>query len=102
MDKHPQLLHSREACKAVVGSSGLSIAKQLCEIQMQCEADKHGVMLPEGKGYTRQLNACIALTKIGINDYSRPQARKCIAEAPSAGCEAFEACVAPPDFDDDF
>jgi hypothetical protein len=37
------------------------------------------------------------MTKIGINDYTRPQARKCIADAPTIGCDGFAACVAPPE-----
>ena len=50
---------------------------------MQCEAEAQGVLPPEGEGYERYLRACTKMMKIGINDYTRPQARKCIADAPT-------------------
>ena len=94
-----------------------AIARELCVFQVQCQAEAVGILPPEGKAYQRQLNVCTKMTKIGINDYTRPQARKCIAdEKAQHDCAAFEACMQPawggPDedfdagfddgFDDDF
>jgi hypothetical protein len=36
------------------------------------------------------------MTRPMINDYTRPQARACVAEFPNSGCAAFERCVAAP------
>jgi len=88
---------AKNSAKAAKQAENEQVAWQLCEIQMQCEAQARGVLPPEGEGYQRQMRACTTMTKIGINDYTRPQARKCIAEAPTSGCDAFAACVAPPD-----
>ena len=91
----------RDQEKAAAKSENEVIARQLCEIQMQCDSESSGMLPPEGKGYERQIGACVAMTKIMINDYTRPQARKCIAEAPTLGCTAFDTCVMGPELDDE-
>jgi hypothetical protein len=78
-----------------------AIARQMCEIQMQCESEAVGMLPPEGKAYDRQIRACVTMTRPMINDYSRPQARKCLAEFPETGCAAFDSCVMGPDVADD-
>lgn len=88
---------SKKSAKAAKQAENEDVAWQLCEIQMQCQAEANGMLPPEGEGYQRQMRACTAMTKIGINDYTRPQARKCIADAPTIGCDGFAACVAPPE-----
>ncbi|KIG18481.1 hypothetical protein DB30_00766 [Enhygromyxa salina] len=92
---------ARDQAKAVKRAENDEIAWQLCEIQMQCESQRAGMLPPEGDAYQRQMRACTALTRVMINDYTRPQARKCIADAPTLGCAAFETCVTGPDLDDD-
>jgi hypothetical protein len=87
---------AKKAAKAAKQAENEDVAWQLCEIQMKCEAEAAGVLPPEGEGYQRQMRACTGMTKIGINDYTRPQARKCIADAPTLGCQGFAACIAPP------
>ena len=77
------------------------LAWQMCEIQMQCSAEASGMLPPEGKAYERQMNVCTTMTRPMINDYTRPQARKCIAEFPTTGCAAFETCVMGPDLADE-
>jgi hypothetical protein len=91
--------NAKNSAKAARQAENEAVAWQLCEIQMQCAAQAQGVLPPEGEGYQRQMRACTTITKIGINDYTRPQARKCIAEAPTSGCDAFATCVAPPEVD---
>jgi hypothetical protein len=81
----------------VVESESDTIARQLCEIQLQCEAEALGVLPPEGQAYARQIDVCVGMTRPMINDYTRPQARKCVADFPQTGCSEFEACVAPPE-----
>lgn len=88
---------AEQAEKAAKQAENEQVARQLCEIQVQCEAEAQGVLPPEGEGYERYLRACTKMMKIGINDYTRPQARKCIADAPTIGCEGFKACVSPPE-----
>ncbi|MFO7563037.1 MAG: hypothetical protein R6X02_10380 [Enhygromyxa sp.] len=79
-----------------------TIARQVCEIQIQCDAEASGMLPPEGKGYDRMLRACTALARLSINDFTRPQARKCIADYPTSGCTQFATCVNPPGtWDDD-
>jgi len=80
-----------------VESESEAIARQMCEIQMQCESEASGMLPPEGKALTRLMRACMMMTRPMINDFTRPQARKCVAEFPQTGCAAFEACVAGPD-----
>jgi hypothetical protein len=77
------------------------IALQMCEISLQCESEAAGMLLPEGKALERQMNACVSMTRRMINDYTRPQARKCVTEFPTNGCAAFKACVQGPGHDDD-
>lgn len=91
----------REVARAEKQGENEAIAWQLCEIQMQCEAESHGVLPPEGDAYQRQMRACTTMTKVGVNDYSRPQLRKCIADAPTIGCAGFQDCVMGPDLADD-
>lgn len=88
---------AKKTAKAAKQAENEDVAWQLCEIQMKCEAEAAGILPPEGDGYQRQMRACTTMTKIGINDYTRPQARKCIADAPTIGCKAFEACISPPE-----
>ena len=80
-----------------VESESDTIARQMCEIQMQCEAEASGVLPPEGKALDRLMRACVAMTRPMINDYTRPQARACVAEFPNSGCAEFESCVAAPE-----
>jgi hypothetical protein len=82
--------------KAARQAENEAVAWQLCEIEMQCLAEANGVLPPEGEGYQRQMRACTTMRKIGINDSTRPQARKCIADASTLGCAGFQECVAPP------
>ncbi|PRQ00610.1 hypothetical protein ENSA5_27910 [Enhygromyxa salina] len=96
-----QAQQEREAAKAAKKSENEEIAWQLCAIQMQCEAESSGMLPPEGDAYQRQMRACTGITKIMINDYTRPQARKCIADAPTMGCAAFETCVTGPEDEPD-
>jgi hypothetical protein len=77
------------------------IARQMCEISLQCEAEAVGMLPPEGKALERQMNTCVTMTRRMINDYTRPQARKCVAEFPSSGCAAFKTCVQGPSLPDD-
>lgn len=72
------------------------IARRMCEIQMQCEAEASGVLPPEGKAHERLMGVCVAMTRPMINDFTRPQARACLAEFPDSGCAEFERCVAGP------
>jgi hypothetical protein len=76
-----------------VESESDTLARQMCEIQLQCEAEARGVLAPEGHAYQRQISVCVGMTRPMINDYTRPQARKCVAEYPQTGCSEFEACV---------
>jgi hypothetical protein len=92
---------NRDKEKAAKRAENDAVAWQLCEIQMQCEAKKSGMLPPEGEGYQRQMRACTTMTSVMINDYTRPQARKCIADAPTIGCAAFESCVTGPELDSD-
>jgi hypothetical protein len=92
---------AKDEAKAAKQAENEQVAGQLCEIMIDCEAQSAGVLPPEGDGYQRQLRTCTALTRRMINDYSRPQARKCIADAPTIGCAAFKTCVAGPELDDD-
>lgn len=92
---------ARDSAKAAKKSENDEIAWQLCGIQMQCEAESAGMLPPEGDAFQRQMRACTNMTRVMINDYTRPQARKCIADLPTTGCAAFETCVAGPEFDDD-
>jgi hypothetical protein len=91
---------TRDKAKAAKRAENNDVAWQLCEIQMQCEAEASKMLPPEGEGYQRQMRACTAMTSVMINDYTRPQARKCIADAPTIGCTAFETCVSGPELDD--
>jgi len=78
------------------------IARQMCEIQIDCQAQASGMLPPEGDAYARQLRVCTNMTRRMINDHTRPQARKCVSEMPELGCAGFETCVMGPDpFDDD-
>lgn len=87
--------NAKNAEKAAKNAEDEKIAWQLCEIEMQCQAQMQGVLPPEGNAHDRQMRACTTIMKIRINDYTRPQARKCIADAPTLGCAAFQACVNP-------
>ena len=93
----------RDAKKAEKKAENEVVARQLCELQMQCEAEAQGILPPEGDGLERQLGVCTNMTKIMINDYTRPQARQCVSEGQAGGCQAYEACAAKlqPDFDDE-
>ena len=64
---------------------------------MQCGSEASGMLPPEGKALERMMRACIGMTRPMINDRTRPQARKCVAEFPQTGCAAFETCVTGPD-----
>lgn len=79
-------------------SDGDHMARELCEIQMTCESQASGVLPPEGRALERHMNACTRMTRVLLDDYTRPQARKCLADFESTGdCRAYEACVAGPD-----
>lgn len=73
------------------------IAKQMCEIQMQCQAEDSGMLPPEGQVYARQIQTCMNMTRRLITDRTRPQARKCVSEMPGLGCKEFERCIMGPD-----
>ncbi len=89
--------NAKQAEKAAKQAENEQVAAQLCAIQMQCHAESQGVLPPEGDAYQRQMRACTKMMMIGINDYTRPQARKCIADAPTVGCAGFQQCVQPPE-----
>ena len=79
------------------------MARQICETQMKCVSQARGMLPPEGRALEREMNACTRMTRAFLNDYSRPQARKCLADFESTGdCRAFEGCIAGPDLDDDW
>ena len=80
-----------------VESESDTIARQMCEIQIQCEAEASGMLPPEGKGLDRLMRTCISMTRPMINDFTRPQARACVADFPQTGCPQFERCVAGPE-----
>jgi hypothetical protein len=88
--------NAKKAAKTAKQAENEAVAWQLCEIQMKCQSEAAGVLPPEGEGYQRQMRACTTMNKMGINDHTRPQARKCIADASTGSCEAFAACIAPP------
>lgn len=77
------------------------IAWRICEVQMQCNAESMGVEPPEGQAYQKQMQRCAKVNARFINDYSRPQARKCLDEAAEGSCAEFESCLSGPDLDDD-
>jgi hypothetical protein len=79
-----------------VESESDTIARQMCEIQMKCEAEASGMLPPEGKGYDRMINTCVKMTRPMINDFTRPQARACVADFPQSGCATFATCVTGP------
>ena len=81
-------------------AEGQQLAWQLCELQMRCQAAESGVEPPEGETYQRQMTRCANVTRVFIdNDYGRPQARKCVAEAPSMSCAELQQCMSGPDLD---
>lgn len=92
-----QAKNEKQAAKARKQAENEEVAWQLCEIELQCEAEASGMLPPEGDGYQRWMRACTTMTKIVINDFTRPQARKCIADAPTIGCAGFADCVKAPE-----
>jgi hypothetical protein len=90
---------AKQKQKSAKQAENEQVAWQLCEIQMKCQAESAGVLPPEGDGYQRQMRTCTTMMKMGINDFTRPQARKCIADAPTVGCAGFQTCVTPPQAD---
>jgi hypothetical protein len=88
--------NAKQAERAAKQAENEQVAWQLCEIVMQCQSEASGMLPPEGNAYQRQMGACMKLWKIAVNDRTRPQARKCIAEAPTSGCDGFKECVDPP------
>lgn len=92
-----QAKNEKQAAKAAKQIENEEVAWQLCEIQLQCEAEAAGTLPPEGDGLQRWMRACTTMTKVGINDFTRPQARKCIADAPTIGCAGFATCVMGPE-----
>ena len=95
-----EVKQERDSKKAAKRAENEVVARQLCELQLQCEAQAQGILPPEGDGLERQLTVCTNMTKIMINDYTRPQARQCVSDGQAGGCPAYEACAAKlqPDF----
>jgi hypothetical protein len=72
---------------------GSELAQQICTIQMQCQAEEYGSVVPEGNTYARLLGRCMKVTDAMLNDYSRPQARVCLDKHASGGCSEFGPCM---------
>lgn len=71
-----------------------ALCQQLCERQLQCEADANNVAPPEGKARDRYVRSCQRMCEFAVTDWNRPQMRRCMK---IESCGEFVACVNPPE-----
>jgi hypothetical protein len=76
---------------------GSELANRICTIQMQCQAEQVGTVVPEGNTYAKHLGRCMKMTDFMLNDYTRPQARACLDKHASGGCSEFVPCMTGQD-----
>lgn len=73
-------------------SEETALCRRSCERDLACKAAASGVAEPEGEGREGLLQMCVRTCEFVINDFNRPQLRRCVALET---CEEFDACTGP-------
>lgn len=77
-----------------------ALARSLCEIQIECDANTLGQQPATGEIYDMQMSSCLALTKMQIEGGGAAKLRECVDAAPGMSCIDFTTCTALPSFDE--
>jgi hypothetical protein len=77
-----------------------ALARSLCEIQIECDANTLGQQPATGDMYDMQMSSCMAMTKLQIEGGGAAKLRECVDAAPDMSCIDFTTCASLPSFDE--